>query len=529
MRRTERSTGRVDRQEEGRLTGAKYNGAELERSEGDAMAEEKAKTQAAQSEKKNEDTKEKKRKLLGIEPVETHHEIKLGGQTLKYVARAGAIALKDECDETEAEIYFTAYELEGVDDPTERPLTFAFNGGPGSASIWLHMGALGPKRVRMEEEGWMPPPPYTYEDNPQTWLDKTDLVFIDPVGTGFSRAAKEDLDKKFMSVKGDVESVGEFIRLYLTRYKRWTSPLFLAGESYGTTRAAGLAGHLVDKGIAFNGIALISTAIDIASLRFSNTNDLAYQLFVPTYAATAWYHKKLGYEFLERDLGDFVDEVTAWARTDLTAALMKGDSIPDEERKAVAEKLSAYTSLDLQYVLGTNLRVEIFRFCKELLRDEKRSVGRIDSRFKGVEALAVTELPEFDPSMRAITPPYTSAFNHYVRTELGIETDLTYETMSAQVNREWEWEKGQMPEMGQALRAALAKNPYMKVFVSQGYYDLATPAFATEYMISHMNVDANLRDNVELRTYEAGHMFYLDVDCLAAFKEDVDRFIDAST
>jgi len=495
------------------------------------MAEEKAKTQAEQADTKDEEqkeSKEKKRKLLGIEPVETRHEIKLDGKTLKYVARSGVIPLKDEFDETEAELYFTAYELEGVERPAERPLTFAFNGGPGSASIWLHMGALGPKRVQMEKEGWMPPPPYTYEDNPQTWLDKTDLVFIDPVGTGFSRAAKAELDKKFMSVKGDVESVGEFIRLYLTRYKRWTSPLFLAGESYGTTRAAGLAGHLVDRGIAFSGIALISTAIDIASLRFSNTNDLAYQLFVPTYAATAWYHKKLGDEFLSRDLADFADEVKAWAGTELTAALMKGDSISDEERQAVAERLAAYTGVDLQYVLGTNLRVEIFRFCKELLREEKRSVGRLDSRFKGVEALAVTERPEFDPSMLAITPPYTSAFNHYVRTELGIETDLTYETLSFQVNREWEWEKGQMPATGQALRAALAKNPYMKVFVSQGYYDLATPSFATEYMISHMNVDPKLRDNVEIKTYEAGHMFYLDLDCLAAFKKDVDDFITES-
>ena len=493
------------------------------------MAEEKAKSNETQGEKKDVDAKEKKRKLLGIEPVETRHEIEVGDRTLKYLARAGGIPLKDACDETEAEIYFTAYELEGVDDRSSRPLTFAFNGGPGSASIWLHMGALGPKRVRMEKEGWMPAPPYVYENNAQTWLDETDLVFIDPVGTGFSRAAKEELDKKFMSVDGDVESVGEFIRLYLTRYKRWTSPLFLAGESYGTTRAAGLAGHLVDKGIAFNGVVLISTAINMEALLFGNAHDLSYQLFVPTYAATAWYHRKLGDDLLDKPLPALVREVTDWSTTQLAAALMKGDWLPEMERQAVAEKLSSYTGLSVDYVLGTNLRIEIHRFCKELLRTERRSVGRLDSRFKGVEALAINERPEFDPSMLATTPPYTSAFNHYVRTELGIETDLTYETLSYAVNREWAWEKGAMPATGQALRAAMAKNPFMKVLVAQGYYDLATPSFATEHMISHMNVDPELRDNVEIRTYEAGHMFYLDLDCLSEFKEDVARFIQAST
>jgi carboxypeptidase C (cathepsin A) len=495
------------------------------------MAEENASPRAEEAGKKDEaskDKKEKKRKLLGVEPIETHHELALEGRSLKYVARSGSIALKDDCDETEADIFFTAYELEGGGDTDKRPLTFAFNGGPGSASIWLHMGALGPKRVRMEPEGWMPAPPYTYEDNPQTWLDQTDLVFIDPVGTGFSRAAKPELDKKFMSVKGDVESVGEFIRLYLTRYKRWTSPLFLAGESYGTTRAAALAGHLVDRGIAFNGIVLLSTAIDIGSLRFSDTHDLAYQLFVPTYAATAWYHHRLAPALQERAIADLVSEVTEWAGTKLAAALTKGDRLPDAERRSVAKKLALYIGLDPEYVLGTNLRVEIFRFCKELLREEKRSVGRLDSRFKGVEAVAVNERPEFDPSMLAITPPYTATFSHYVRSELGVETDLTYETLSFKVNEAWEWEKGHMPGTGQALRAAMAKNPYMKVLVGQGYYDLATPSFATEYMISHVNVDPELRENVEIRSYEAGHMFYLDLASLAAFKKDVDRFFATS-
>jgi carboxypeptidase C (cathepsin A) len=469
--------------------------------------------------------KEKKRKLLGIEPVATHHEISVQGRTLGYTARAGVIPLKDPYDETEAEIFFTAYELDGVADRSRRPLTFAFNGGPGSSSIWLHMGALGPKRVVMEKEGWMPAPPYRCEDNSYTWLDQTDLVFIDPVGTGFSRAAKEELDPKFWSFKGDIESVGEFIRLYLTRSKRWTSPLFLAGESYGTTRAAGLAGHLVDRGITFNGIALISTVLDLAAIRFMPANDLPFQLFVPTYAATAWYHNRLEEELQDRALPDLMAEVKAWSEGELTLALMRGDRLSEADQRSVGEKLARYTGLDLDHVLGTNLRVNIHRFCKELLRRERRSVGRLDSRFKGVEALTVTERPEFDPSLLAITPPYTSAFNDYVRAGLGIETDLTYETLSMAVNEKWEWEKGSMPATGEALRSAIAKNPYTKVFVGQGYYDLATPVFATEYMLSHMNVDPAMRGNIEMECYEAGHMFYLDLGSLAAFRADIERFI----
>ena len=481
------------------------------------------------NEKETKEAKDQKLKMLGLEPIETQHQLQLRDRTLRYTARAGTIPLKDDKDETEADIFFVAYELDGVEDRAQRPLTFAFNGGPGSSSIWLHMGALGPLRVRMEPEGWMPAPPYRAIPNEQTWLDQTDLVFVDPVGTGFSRAAKEDLHKRFWSVKGDIESVGEFIRLYLTRYRRWSSPLFLAGESYGTTRAAGLAGDLVDKGIAFNGIVLISTVLDMKAIRFLLGNDLPFQLFVPSYAATAWYHDRLDEALQQRALADLMAEVEAWSESELTVALMKGDRIHTDERVAIAEKLARYTGLDPDYVVGTNLRINIHRFCKELFRGDKRSVGRLDSRFKGVEALAVTERPEFDPSMLAITPPYTATFNDYVRSSLGIETDLTYETLSMKVNQDWEWEKGTPTNTGEALRAAMAKNPYMKVFVGQGYYDLATPHFATQYMISHMNVDPALRHNVQMAYYEAGHMFYLDLESLAAFRSDVGEFIKSAT
>jgi len=390
--------------------------------------------------------------------------------------------------------------------------------------VWLHMGAIGPKRVVMEKQGWMPSPPYRYEDNASSWLEQTDLVFIDPVGTGFSRAAKEELDKKYWSVDGDIRSTGEFIRLYISRYGRWSSPLFLAGESYGTTRAAGLASHLVDRGIAFTGIVLISSALDISTLRFMPANDLPFQLFVPTYCATAWYHKKLAPDLQKRQLQELLAEVEAWAEGELTVALMKGDRLTDAERRSVGERLAHYTGLDLEYVLGTNLRVHIQRFCKELLRAQRRSVGRLDSRFTGIEALEVTEQPEFDPSSVSAVPPYTSVFNHYARTDLAIDTDMEYEVLSMNVNKNWEWEKGTMPATGEKLREALAKNPHTKVLVAQGYYDLATPHFATQYMLSHMNVDPALRESIEIMHYEAGHMFYLDTDCLAAFKSDVEKF-----
>ena len=467
---------------------------------------------------------EKNLQLAGIEPVETSHQLSAGELVLDYTARAGVIPLKDENGELEAEIFFTAYELEDGEDRAERPLTFVFNGGPGSSSIWLHMGAVGPKRVVMEPEGWMPAPPYRLIDNEHTWLEFTDLVFIDPVGTGYSRAAREELRKKFWSFEGDLDSVGEFIRLYLSQAERWTSPLFLAGESYGTTRAAGLAGKLVDQGVAFNGVVLISTALNLRPIFFERGDDLPFQLFVPTYAATAWYHGKLGDEYQEMDLPELLAEVEAWSEGELTTALMKGDRLNEEDHERTARKLAGYIGLDPEYVIGTNLRVNIFNFCKELLRDEKRSVGRLDSRFKGVEALAVNEKPEFDPSMLAIKPPYTTTFNDYLRSELGVKCDLNYEVINSEIGEKWGWEKGALPSTGESLRGAMAKNPYMKVLVGQGYYDLATPHFATLYMISHMNIDPELRDQVQIEYYRAGHMYYLDLVSLKASTNDVRDF-----
>lgn len=461
-----------------------------------------------------------------VPPIETHHELTLADKTLKYTATTGMMPLKNvESGETEANIFFMAYTLDDQ-DAASRPLIFVFNGGPGSASVWLHLGALGPKRVRMEDEGWMPAPPYRLVPNDHTWLDLADLVFIDPVGTGYSRSTKADHNKKFWSLKGDLDSVGEVIRLYLTRYKRWSSPLFLAGESYGTTRAAGLAGALVDKGIAFNGVILISTILNFQTARFTRGNDLPYKLFLPTYTATAWYHQKLPQELQANPLPEVLAEVEAWAETDYTLALAKGDRLTEKERNAVIEKLARYTGLSPQYIDGSDLRINIHRFCKELLRDQKRTVGRLDSRFKGMDDLAITEFPDFDPSLIAIMPPYTAMINHYVRTELGYETDTEYETLSFKVNREWEFDRGTTPDTSTALRSAFAKNPFMKVFAAMGLYDLATPHFATLYTFSHMGIDPEIRDNIQTATYDAGHMLYLDINELAKLKSDVAAWFD---
>lgn len=459
-------------------------------------------------------------------PVVTHHSIHLGARVLNYTATVGMMPIKNpDTDEVEANIFFMAYTL---DNPgPRRPLMFSFNGGPGSASVWLHIGAIGPRRVKMNPDGTMPPPPFELIDNEQTWLDQTDLVFIDPVGTGFSRAVKKENGKKFWSVKGDIASVGDFIRLYLTRYERWTSPLFLVGESYGTTRAAGLSGYLIDRGIALDGVVLVSSVLNFQTLEFTRGNDLPYILYLPSYASTAWYHKKLPPDLQSRDLASVLQDAQQFAAGPYATALGQGDRLSPQERQSMVDQVARFTGLSTDIVSENNLRLQQPVFCHELLRKEQKTVGRLDSRFVGADLSQVRGQGMFyDPSEAAIRPPFTAAFNNYVRTDLGYKTDLEYYILGGGVG-EWDWgSAGQgFPDTSEQLRLAFVKNPYMKLFVANGYYDLATPYFATQYTLSHMNLDVEQHGRVTLGYYDAGHMMYIKADDLQKLKQDVSGFL----
>jgi carboxypeptidase C (cathepsin A) len=458
------------------------------------------------------------------EPVVRHHEVSVNGKTLAYTTTTGMLPVRNEKGEVEARLWFCAYTLDGVENPGERPLTFTFNGGPGSASVWLHLGGLAPKRVQMLPDGGMPKPPFTLVDNDQTWLEQTDFVFIDPVDTGYSRATSEELAKKYKEVEQDIASVGEVIRLYLTKYQRWASPLFLCGESYGTFRAAGLAGYLVERGIAFNGIILVSSILNMQTARFTLGNDLPHHLFLPTYAAIAWFHKQVPDDLQRLDLRTFLDRVEAWVEADYAPALSLGDRLDSARRDAVAKQLAAYTGLSEQYVELADLRIHIGAFCKELLRDEKRTVGRLDGRFKGYDRSGVSQFPDYDPSLNAIRPPFTTMLNDYMRRELGFESDDEYHILRG---LDWGWgdaAKG-YPDTSEALRSAFAKNPYLRLYVASGYYDLATPYYATVYTLNHMALEPSLRANIETGEYETGHMVYIDHGALVKLHDEVTAFI----
>jgi carboxypeptidase C (cathepsin A) len=463
-------------------------------------------------------------------PVVTKHEIRAGSRVLRYTATTGMMPIKNREGETEARMFFMAYTLDDPGNRNRRPLTFSFNGGPGSASVWLHLGAIGPKRVKMNADGSMPAPPYELVDNDQTWLAGSDLVFIDPVGTGYSRAARPELASRFFGLAGDIESVGEFIRMYLTRYERWTSPLFLAGESYGTTRASALSEYLIQRGIAFNGIMLISTIMNFETTNFAAGNDLPYSLYLPSYAATAWYHKKLPSDLQSKSVQQVVAEVEQWAGTDYLIGLQKGNQLSSQERQDLVNKLARYTGLETRFVDNANLRVNLNLFRKELLRNEKRSIGRLDSRFKGYDANLATDSPEFDASESAIRPPYTSTFNNYVRSELGYKSDLEYYILGGGITTPWNWgTNNNYVDTSVALRTALARNPYLKVFVAMGYYDMATPYFAAHYTLQHISLDPALLKNVSTSYYEAGHMMYIDEKSLSKLRSDVEKFMQDST
>lgn len=477
---------------------------------------------------------EAKKKDAGPEPKEhivtTKHSITIGGRKLDYEAKAGTLILRDDKGKARASMFFVAYHLI-TDTPAERrPVTFAFNGGPGSSSVWLHLGVLGPKRVKLNEKGKTLAPPYKLVANEATPLPITDLVFIDPVTTGFSRAAPGQETKQFHGVREDIVANGDFIRLWVTKFRRWDSPKFLIGESYGTTRAAGLVQHLQEEeGMNFNGVVLVSAVLNFGTLRFAEGNDLPCILFLPGYTATAWYHKKLPSD-LQADRKKALAEAEKFAVGPYATALLKGDELPAAERKQVARQLARLTGLSEEYIERSNLRIDTSRFRKELLRESGKTVGRFDSRFTGSDLDDVGERPDYDPSYAIVQGPFTALVNRYLRTELNYETELNYHILTGKVHP-WNYgsAKNRYLNVAPDLRRAMTRNPGLRVFVASGLYDLATPYYASRYTVSHLGLPPELRDHVQVIEYPAGHMMYINQESLDKLKKDMIDFLRISS
>jgi carboxypeptidase C (cathepsin A) len=405
-------------------------------------------------------------------------------------------------------------------------VTFSFNGGPGSASIWLHMGALGPKRVLMTEKGESLPPPYKMADNEYSWLDETDLVFVDPVSTGYSRAASGEDPKQFHGYTEDIASVGDFIRLYTTRYQRWPSPKFLVGESYGTTRASGLSDYLQERyGLYLNGIALISSIMNFQTARFAPGNDLPYQLFFPTYASGAWYHKRLGGAYANADLKTVQTAAEKFVQDKYAPALLRGDALPAGEKTALAKEMADLIGLPAAFIEQRSLRIDITTYTQKLLEDQNRSVGRYDCRLTGIRYVPGRQAPDFDPSYEAVFGAYTAGFNDYVRRDLKVENDLPYNALTGEV-QPWNYSNVQNEYLNTAelLHRAMSRNTSLKVWIANGYFDLATPYFATDYTVRQMNLDPTVRGNISLTFYLGGHMMYMVPSELAKLKADAAKF-----
>jgi carboxypeptidase C (cathepsin A) len=490
----------------------------------------------------------------------TAHSVTVDGQVIKYHATAGYIVLKEEegkplvapdpnypmppgpsgDKEDEkykngvkptAKVFFVAYTLDDVADITKRPITYLFNGGPGSSSVWLHMGSVAPRRAALTDEGEAPPPPYGLMDNASTWLDKTDLVFIDPVSTGYSRSWPKEDPRQFHGLKEDIASVGDFIRLYTSRNSRWLSPKIVLGESYGTTRAAGLSDYLQSRyGLYLNGIILIGSALNFESLSFTPEATQAYSYFIPTFATTAWYHQKLSPEMEAKSVAEVAQEARAFAGNEYALALLHGDTLSAADRDRIAGELSHFTGIPASEFKLRKLRLQDVTFFGQLLRDEGRYLGRFDSRFTGLSyAPGEPSDFEYDPSDEAVSPTMTAAFNDYVRRELKYESDIPYETAIDVTPWNFGDAGNGFPNTAEDLRKAMTRNPYLKVWVSCSYYDLATPFFAAENVVASMNLDPSIRANLRFTYYESGHMLYIHNPSRIKFKADFIDFLNAAT
>jgi carboxypeptidase C (cathepsin A) len=465
----------------------------------------------------------------------TDHELTLDGKTLRYAATAGNLLINDEEDKPYGSIFYVAYTLAGVTDSRTRPVTFLYNGGPGSASLWLHMGSVGPMRLVTASPEASGPAPYQIVPNQYSLLDKTDLVFVDAPGTGFSRPVGKATIRNFAGTDQDVQAFLKFIERYVGVNRRWNSPKFLFGESYGTTRSAALVDALEEDGVAVNGVVLMSTILNYFTR--APGSDAVYIGYLPSFAAIAWHFEKIQHK--GKDLTAFLNEVRAFARGPYAEALAQGHNLPQAQVDAIAAKLSGYTGIGEQFIKEANLRISMTRFRKELLRDQREILGRYDARFEGTDFDAAGEDPGYDPSSTGITGAFVSAFHDYLDRELKYSSKETYYPHGLNVNQVWDHTHrppgagGPGQAQAQPLRDAyvagdladaMRKDPHLKVFSVNGLFDLATPFFITEFDLSHMELDAKLRQNIEFAYYPSGHMIYLNVDALKQLKVDLAEF-----
>lgn len=462
----------------------------------------------------------------------TKHTTKIGGKSINYVAKAGTMPLRNENNELIAHFGFTSYTKEGADE--NRPIMFAYNGGPGSSSFWLHMGVLGPKRIIVDDPNFNKAAPYQIANNDYSILDVTDLVMIDPVGTGLSIPAGEAEFKDFWGVDQDSRSISLFITQYLINEGRMNSPKFLLGESYGTFRNAVVMNELLSQGIAMNGVIMVSAVFDLRSLVFPPDDDLPYIVHYPTYAATAYYHNKVNGEWA--DMNEFIAEIRDFTENRYAPALFKGDQISDKDKAQLAQELAHYSGTKADYWLKSNLRVTNGEFFAEFLRDEGKTVGRLDSRYTGYSEDGIAQNGAYDPQSSAISPAYIQGFLNYFHGELGVSKNLMYTvTAGRRKSFKWDWSHRGNEGWGGAMMAvntgpdmaeAMIKDPNMKVLILNGYLDIATVFYGVEYSINHLGLPNDVKKNIIMKYYEAGHMMYTDQNSLEQFKMDVSSFMN---
>ncbi|MFT5468342.1 MAG: carboxypeptidase C (cathepsin A) [Verrucomicrobiales bacterium] len=492
---------------------------------GAVSAQDEPEKKPAEQPEKEED---KKKAPDRPEPVSKLESVEIGGKKVDYEVTAGTIGLPDRenPDKKRAEVFFISYIVEQTDGAPERPISFCFNGGPGSSSVWLHLGAFGPRRVQLDETGTgetLAAPPYGLVDNEHSILDTTDLVFIDPVSTGFSRAEEQKKAGEFHGFDGDIESVGQFIHQYCSKHGRWNSPKYIMGESYGGLRAGGLAEHLQQRyGMYLNGIVLVSAVLDFSTILFSDDNDLPYELFLPSYAASAKFH---GQSTAESPAAAHA-KALSFIEKDYTSALRAGSALTDEKRAQIVKELAELTGLSEAEVDRADLRLNSSYFRKLLLRDEGHSVGRFDGRVVGIDAEKAPNYPDYDSSYSVVYGPFASAFNHYLRVEIGFESEDVYEVLSRNVHP-WDYKRftNRYVSVTSKLGEAMTLNPHLRVFAAAGYYDLATPPAAIEHSLAHLPIDRTLKDNIEVYYYDGGHMMYTNLKALAQLKEDLAGFL----